>query len=111
MFNNIHVPNLQSIGGSLTLIGQQNVSEENFPKLKNVGGDLHLALSGFTKLPDTLEFVGGNVYLIQEPDSLVKSCLEKKRNGVIKGDIYLIGGQVSRSEDGTIEYEEKIRIA
>jgi hypothetical protein len=78
MKNHFNASNLEIVGGSLLLIGQKNISQDNFPKLKIIGGDLHLALSGFTKLPDSLILVKGDVFIIQEPDSLVKSCLEKK---------------------------------
>lgn len=111
MLQNLNVPNLETIDGNLVLLGQENVSQGNFPKLKEVNEDLHLALSGFTKLPDSLEFVGGNVFLTQEPDSLVTDCLQKKKKGVIQGRIILVGGNITTGEDGKIEYAENIPIA
>lgn len=110
MLEKLNVPKLETIGGSLVLLGQKNVTQDNFPKLKKVGGDLHLALSGFTQLPDSLEFIGGDIFLTQEPNSLVKNCLEKKTNGVIKGNIYLVGGKITLGQDGKIEYAEKMLI-
>lgn len=110
MLQNLNVPNLETIGGSLSLLGQKNVNQDNFPKLKKVGGDLHLALSGFTQLPNSLEFVGGNIFLTQEPESLVTSCLKKKKDGIIKGSIFLVGGKISTGQDGKIDYAEKVLI-
>jgi hypothetical protein len=107
----MNAPNLKTIGGTLSLIGQKDVSEKNFPKLETIGGDLHLALSGFTKLPESLISVAGNVYIIQEPDSLVQSCLIKKQIGIIKGNIILVGGKIYRTEDGKIDYEEQILLS
>lgn len=106
----LNVPNLRTIGGDLSVVGQKDVSEENFPKLETVGGDLHLALSGFTKLPDSLLSITGNVYLTQQPESLVKSCLQKKQTGVIKGNIILVGGKMLTTAEGKLDYEEKVPI-
>lgn len=111
MLENLNVPKLETIGGSFSMLGQKNVSENNFPKLKSIGGDVHLALSGFTKLPDSLESIGGDVFIIQEPASLQKSCIDKKKKGVIKGNVYLVGGNITNNEGGKIEYAEKIKIA
>lgn len=111
MLENLNAQKLETIGGSFLLLGQKNISENNFPKLKSIGGDVHLALSGFTKLPDSLELIGGNVFIIQEPDSLKKSCIEKKKMGIIKGNVYLVGGNITNNEDGKVEYAEKIKIA
>ncbi len=102
--------NLRTIGGDLVVVGRKDMSEESFPKLETVGGDLHLALSGFTKLPDSLLSVAGNVYLTQEPESLVKSCLQKKQAEVIKGSVILAGGKILTKVDGKLDYEEKIPI-
>ncbi|MCL2417169.1 MAG: hypothetical protein FWD02_04455 [Bacteroidales bacterium] len=106
MLGSLNVPNLKTIGGTLYLIGQESVSEDNFPKLETIGGDIHLALSGFTKLPDSLLSVAGNVYIIQEPESLVQSCLAKQKAGIIKGNVILVGGKISSTEEGKIEYGE-----
>lgn len=110
MLNILNVPNLKNIGGTLSLVGQKNVSEDNFPKLETIGGDIHLALSGFTKLPDNLVSIEGNVFIIKEPETLVKSCLDKKKTGIIKGNIYIVGGNITTSEDGKIDYAEKVKL-
>jgi hypothetical protein len=110
MLNNLNVPNLKTIGGTLTLIGQKNVSESNFPKLETIGGDIHLALTAFTILPKSLVSIEGDVYLTEEPKSLVDDCLLKKEMGVLKGDIYLVGGSITPTDNGGIEYGEKIKL-
>lgn len=106
----IKAKNLETIDGSLIALGQKNITENSFPKLKKVGGDLHLALSWCKKLPDSLEFVGGNVFLSSEPESLIKDCLKKKKRGIIKGNIFLVGGRVIRKTNESIDYSEKIQI-
>ncbi len=106
----MHVPNLRIVNGTWNLIGQKNISQDNFPKLEHIKGDLHLALSGFTKLPHSLISIQGDVYITQEPESLVKDCLDKKRNGIIKGRIFLVGGKVLRKEDNSIDYEDKYEL-
>jgi len=108
MLNILNVPNLKNIGGTLSLVGQKNVNEENFPSLETIGGDIHLALSGFTKLPDNLISIEGDVYIINEPETLAKSCIAKKKSGVIKGNIYLVGGNISTNDEGKIDYAEKL---
>lgn len=110
MLKNLNAPNLETIGGSFSMLGQKNVTQDNFPKLKTIGGDLHLALSGFTRLPESLQSIDGDVFIIQEPDSLVKSCLEKRKKGIIKGSVYIVGGNISTNEDGRIDYAEKLLI-
>ena len=110
MLNNLNIPNLKTIGGTLTLIGQKNVSQQNFPKLETIGGDLHLALTAFTELPKSLITIEGNVFLVEEPKSLVTDCLLKKQLGIIKGDIYLVGGNITSNEKGEINYGEKIKL-
>ncbi len=105
MLENLHVPKLERIEGTLSLLGQKNVSQENFPKLKFIGGDVHLALSGFTKLPDSIEHIGEDVYVAVQPQSLIDSCIENKKKGIIKGVVFLVGDSVKFCEDGTVEYE------
>lgn len=106
----MNAPNLRTIAGDLVVVGRKDMSEASFPKLETVGGDLHLALSGFTKLPDSLLSVTGNVYLTQQPKSLVESCLQKKHAGVIKGNVILVGGKILNRADGKLDYEEKAPI-
>jgi hypothetical protein len=110
MLNNLNCPNLQTIGGTLNLIGQKNVHQQHFPKLQTIGGDLHLALTAFTQLPTSLITIEGNVFLVEEPKSLVVDCLLKKQMGIIKGDVFLVGGKITTNEEGEITYEEKIKL-
>ena len=111
MANRLNVPNLEYIGGSLNVMGNQNISEKNFPSLKSVGGDMHLAKSGFERLPPKLSLVGGNIYLGPDsPKALMDDCLAKKVAGIVKGKIYLVGGSVKESEDGKIIYGEIMQL-
>jgi hypothetical protein len=34
----------------------------------------------------------------------------KKALGIIKGNVYLVGGKITKKDDGKIDYEEKIKI-
>jgi hypothetical protein len=107
MATQLNVPNLKDIGGSLNVIGNQNISEKNFPSLQSVGGHMHLAMSGFERLPPQLSLVGGNIYLGSDsPKTLRDDCLAKKVAGIVKGQIYLVGGSVKDSEDGEVVYGE-----
>jgi hypothetical protein len=105
----LNLPNLKNIGGSLNVTGSQETSEKNFPSLESVGGDMHLALSGFVRLPTNLKLVEGNIYLSSEmPKTLKDDCLAKKAAGVVKGDVYLVGGKITIGEDGNVIYEEML---
>jgi hypothetical protein len=78
-----------TVGGDLNCFGNKNVSEHTFPFLKSVGGRLIIANSGFTKLPDTLEEVGGDVIISRkDTKSLLDDILKAKEKGIVKGEIY-----------------------
>lgn len=103
----INVPNLKVIGGSFNAIGNKSLSEKDFPSLKTVGGDMHLVMSGFKRLPNNLNSIKGNIYLSPEsPESLKKDCLHKKETGIIKGEIYFVGGSINKNEKGEVVYGE-----
>ena len=76
------------IGGDFNCFGNKNISEQTFPNLTHVGGNLIIAQSGFTKLPSTLEHVGGNVIIPRaDPPSLLNMLIRAKKNNIIKGDL------------------------
>ena len=107
MSTQLNVPNLKTIGGSLNVNGSRNISQKNFPLLESVAGDMHLAMSGFEQLPPSLKLVGGNIYLSSElPKTLMDDCMAKKAAGIVKGQIYLVGGKIKNGEDGKVDYEE-----
>jgi hypothetical protein len=107
----INVPNLKTIGGSFNVLGNRDLSEKDFPSLESIGGDMHLAMSGFKLLPQNLKLVEGNIYLsLDLPESLKEDCLIKKNNGIVKGKIYIAGGNIKTNEDGNIIYEEVVPI-
>lgn len=82
----------------------------NFPNLETISGDIHLALTAFTILPKSLVSIDGDVFLTENPKSPVEDCLLKKKMGVIKGGIYLVGGSMTPIDNGGIEYGEKIKL-
>jgi hypothetical protein len=110
MLTTLNIPNLKTIGGTLSLLGQQNVSQENFPKLETIDGDLHIAMTAFTTLPENLISIYGDIYLCEDPKSLLEDCLIKKQIGIIKGDIFLVGGSITQDENGKITYQQKIKM-
>lgn len=111
MVAEVNVPNLKHVGGAINVSGNRNLSEKNFPSLEFVGGDMHLGMSGFELLPSKLTTVVGNIYLSSElPKTLVDDCLAKKAAGIVKGEIYMVGGKVTNSEDGKIVYEEMVNL-
>lgn len=78
-----------TVGGDLDCFGNKNVSEHTFPFLNSVGGRLIIANSSFTKLPDTLVEVGGDVVISRkDPESLLDDILKAKKKGIIKGEIF-----------------------
>lgn len=50
------------------------------------------------------------MYLVEEPKSLVADCLLKKQMGIVKGDIFLVGGNITTNEKGEVTYGEKIKL-
>lgn len=67
-------------------------------------------MTALTILPKSIVSIEGDVFLTENPKSLVEDCLLKKKMGVIKGDIYLVGGSMTPLDNGGIEYSEKIKL-
>ncbi len=84
------VYNVKSVGGSLDCTGNRQISESTFPLLEYVGGDFILAGSAFTRMPDSLTFVGGRAIISRsDPASLLLSLKQAEAKGIIKGGVFL----------------------
>ncbi|MBX2976235.1 MAG: hypothetical protein KF721_08870 [Ignavibacteriaceae bacterium] len=64
---NYIAPNLKTIGGDLHFAGNKDMSEKSFPMLEYVGGNLIIVNASFTKLPEKLKCIEGDV-IISEKD-------------------------------------------
>ena len=85
----MQLTSLKNIGGDLNCLGNKEITENSFPALEQVGGDLILAGSGFTRLPASLQIVNGRGILsIKDPISLLLAMQEAVENGIIKGGIF-----------------------
>lgn len=83
------LPQLKQIGGSLDCRGNKELSEDSFPALEFIGGDIILSGANFTKLPPKLKEVKGRGILSsKDPVSLLESMKSASAKGIIKGGIY-----------------------
>lgn len=83
------LPQLKQIGGDLNCAGNKEMSEDSFPALEFIGGDIILSGANFKKLPPRLKEVRGRAIISsKDPATLVESLKIAKAKGIIKGGIY-----------------------
>lgn len=83
-------PNLITLGGDLNLAGNKYWSENSFPVLEYVGGNLIISDNNFKKLPVNLKWIKGNVIISKnDPVSLLEDVKKAKNSGIIFGEIFL----------------------
>ena len=81
--------NLTTIGGALNCHNNKEITEDTFPNLETVGGDIILAGSGFKKLPPMLNHVGGRGIVSQKDHpGLIEDLKRAYAKGIIKGGIF-----------------------
>jgi hypothetical protein len=80
---------LQKVGGHFNCHGNAQMSEDLFPNLEEVGGDLILAGTSFTKLPPKLKNVGGRgIVSRNDHQSLIDDMIRAHEEGIIKGGVF-----------------------
>jgi len=85
----MQLPGLKNIGGDLNCQGNKEMSENSFPALEIVGGDIILAGANFSKLPQNLKLVNGRGILSKnDSKTLIEEMKRANEKGIIKGGIF-----------------------
>ena len=89
----MNLPSLETIGGNLNASGSHGLA---LPKLRQVGGNFVVDGTGLANLPPLIEHIGGNAFISSmEPKSLLNELISAKKNGILKGDIFVDGRKFS----------------